>query len=343
MNRADRLRCLVPSVSYFFLLLALSSFRIYVDRINWSLPSPSQAAFDFGDSDGFLNNSAAGYFMGYAALPTSNRQLRSLCAYEARRLAKLIGGYRSAADETDTIASADGAQITDMHMQHAPEYKYNCSRLDCARLLIDFSAAGTDTEIQALPTARLFKLSAFGWEGREAIGFFRSGWSKEAEGVVGKHAYVAFKAANGVPNHNDLDGGTFVFETGGQRWAMDMGADDYQLPQYFTQSLQFRYGYYRKSTAGHNTLTFNNDQLDNRNRGACGQDPGMSGRTQITLFAGSDTSSAGSTGGWGSGGGTVATDAAAAAAAASSSPAYSIVGLTEAYAFLLLLLVPSIT
>ena len=67
---------------------------------------------------------------------------------------------------------------------------------------------------------------------------------------------------------------------------MDLGGDSYDLPQYFTQSLKYRYGYYRKSTAGHNTLTFNNDQLDNSNRGSCGQDPGMSGRTQITLFEG---------------------------------------------------------
>ena len=73
-------------------------------------------------------------------------------------------------------------------------------------------------------------------------------------------------SANGLPNHNDLDGGTFVFEAGGQRWAMDMSYDDYGLRNYFTQSLKWRYGYYRKSTAGHNTLTFNNDNLDNTNR-----------------------------------------------------------------------------
>ena len=57
--------------------------------------------------------------------------------------------------------------------------------------------------------ARLFKLSAFGWEGRDAVGFFRSSWGVESEGARGKHAYLAFKAANGVPNHNDLDGYSF--------------------------------------------------------------------------------------------------------------------------------------
>jgi hypothetical protein len=121
------------------------------------------------------------------------------------------------------------------------------------------------------------------------------------------------KAANGVPNHNDLDGGTFVFEADGQRWAMDMGSDSYNLPQYFTQSLEYRYGYYRKSTAGHNTLTFNNDHIDNKHRSECAQDPGMTGRTQISLFEGDAVTRVGN----GSG--------------ATSSPAYSIVDLTAAY------------
>lgn len=268
---------------------------------------PSQSSFDFGDSDGSLANSAAGYFMGYSQLPSSSHQLRSLCAYEGRRLAQLVGGY-------SPTASSPGARSPG-----ATGTRYNCSLIDCARLLIDYSAEGSDALIQSVPTARLFKLSAFGWEGRSALGFFRSAWSTASEGVDGKHSYLAFKAANGVPNHNDLDGGTFVYEAGGQRWAMDMGADDYQLKNYFTQSLKYRYGYYRKSTAGHNTLTFNNDLADNDNRGACDQDPGMTGRTEITLFAGSDT------------GASLGASESDAAMSASSSPAYSIVDLTAAY------------
>ena len=169
--------------------------------------------------------------------------------------------------------------------------------------------------------------------GRDALGFFRSAWSTESEGVGGKHSYLAFKAANGVPNHNDLDGGTFVFEAGGQRWGMDMSSDNYQLKNYFTQSLKYRYSYYRKSTAGHNTLTFNARPHRHENDGGdwegSDQDPGMTGRTQITLFKGSDTD-AGSDGNSqpsGSGG----SGSSGAAGAASSSPAYSIVDLTAAY------------
>ena len=102
-----------------------------------------------------------------------------------------------------------------------------------------------------------------------------------------------------------------------------MGSGDYGLKNYFNQNRKYRYGYYRKSTADHNTLTFDNDGLDNSNRGACDQDPGSSGITGISLFVGGTDS------------GSDASDAAAAQAQAqgssSASPAYSIVDLTAAY------------
>ena len=66
-----------------------------------------------------------------------------------------------------------------------------------------------------------------------------------------------------------------------------------------------------------NTLTFNNDNVDNSNRGACDQDPGMTGRTAITLFKGSDT--------------VQSNENHDDATATSSSPAYAIVDLTAAY------------
>ena len=156
-------------------------------------------------------------------------------------------------------------------------------RMDCTYLLIDYSSAGTDAEIQAMPTAKVFKLSAYEWDNRDALGFIRSAWSTESEGLSGKHSYLAFKAcvilrlvrffprssmvlcalipfrcpccennaphcgccriheihrANGLPNHNDLDGATFVFEAGGQRWAIDMASDNYSLKNYFSQNLR---------------------------------------------------------------------------------------------------------
>jgi len=47
----------------------------------------------------------------------------------------------------------------------------------------------------------------------------------------------------------------------GHRWTVDLGSDSYGLPHYFDKSAAagMRYSFYRKSTRGHNTLTFNGD------------------------------------------------------------------------------------
>lgn len=150
---------------------------------------PSQNSFDFGDSNGYVYNEGCdpSLFMGYSQLPTSSPRLRSLCAYEARRLAKLVASF------------TDANGITKYNCSGIFEsYLYNNTgthgKIDCAYLLIDFSAAGTAAEILAQPTAKVFQLSAFGWDNRDALGFFRSAWSVESEGVSGKHSYLAFKA-----------------------------------------------------------------------------------------------------------------------------------------------------
>ena len=59
-----------------------------------------------------------------------------------------------------------------------------------------------------------------------------------------------------------LDLGSFVFDNFGQRWAIDLGADNYGLPGYFTSPK--RWSYYRLGTEGHNTITINgeNEGLD---------------------------------------------------------------------------------
>eukprot|EP00729_Bicosta_minor_P009422 gene9422-29630_t len=150
---------------------------------------PSQNSFDFGDSNGYVYNEGSdpSLFMGYSQLPTSSSQLRSICAYEGRRLAKLVGSYKDPSGVTKYNCS--GIFDSYLHNNTTPP-----GRMDCAYLLIDYSAAGTDAEIQALPTAKSFKLSAYGWDDRDALGFFRSAWGVESEGATGKHSYLAFKA-----------------------------------------------------------------------------------------------------------------------------------------------------
>ncbi len=72
---------------------------------------------------------------------------------------------------------------------------------------------------------------------------FRSAWD-DANAL-----FVGFKAGDNKANHSHLDLGTFVLDALGKRWAIDLGADDYNLPNYFGKS---RWEYYRLRAEGHN-------------------------------------------------------------------------------------------
>ncbi|MBQ2446234.1 MAG: heparinase II/III family protein, partial [Oscillospiraceae bacterium] len=76
--------------------------------------------------------------------------------------------------------------------------------------------------------------------------------------------YAAIKSGYNSTSHADMDIGTFVMEAMGERWFMDLGSDDYNLPEYgkfsngYTDDIG-RWTYYRKRTEGHNTLVVNPD------------------------------------------------------------------------------------
>lgn len=73
----------------------------------------------------------------------------------------------------------------------------------------------------------------------------RSAWNDS------QATFVGFKAGDNKVNHSHLDLGSFVLDAAGQRWAIDLGADDYNLPGYFGSN---RWSYYRLRAEGHNTL-----------------------------------------------------------------------------------------
>ena len=78
--------------------------------------------------------------------------------------------------------------------------------------------------------------------------FFRSAWNDP------NALYVAMKGGDNQAGHSHLDLGTFVLDAAGQRWAEELGPDDYNLPGYFGKS---RWTYYRLKTEGQNTLLIN--------------------------------------------------------------------------------------
>lgn len=70
--------------------------------------------------------------------------------------------------------------------------------------------------------------------------------------------YAAIKGGYNYTNHGDLDIGTFVFDSMGERWAEDLGPADYGNSGYFVGIVGGgRWKVYAKRAEGQNTLVFN--------------------------------------------------------------------------------------
>ena len=100
----------------------------------------------------------------------------------------------------------------------------------------------TDKEF---PTARHFR--------QADVVMMRTAWNDP------RALYVGFKGGDNKVNHSHLELGTFVLDAGGQRWAVDLGGDDYNLPGYFGRQ---RWTYYRLNTEGQNTLRIDHANQD---------------------------------------------------------------------------------
>lgn len=106
--------------------------------------------------------------------------------------------------------------------------------------LVWFNEGGKDPQAERLPLDKYFR--------HVEVVTMRTAWSDH------NAFFVAFKAGDNKFNHSHLDIGTFVLDAMGYRWALDLGADDYNLPGYFGRA---RWTYYRLRAEGHNTLVIN--------------------------------------------------------------------------------------
>jgi len=94
---------------------------------------------------------------------------------------------------------------------------------------------------------------------RDHVVFFRSDW-KDPDAL-----WVGFKGGDNRANHCHLDLGSFVLDALGERWACDLGSDNYNLPGYFGGN---RWTYYRLRTESHNTVL-----IDGENQSAKAKAP----------------------------------------------------------------------
>jgi len=85
------------------------------------------------------------------------------------------------------------------------------------------------------------------------VAFMRSSW-EDPDAI-----FLGVKAGDLKVGHSQLDLGSFVLDAGAMRWAMDLGADDYNLPGYFGKE---RWTYYRNRTESHNTLLIDGENQD---------------------------------------------------------------------------------
>jgi hypothetical protein len=114
-----------------------------------------------------------------------------------------------------------------------------------------FMEDGSQADLDALPTDAFFPA--------HDIAMFRSAWHRNASflgikaGINPNSAFSRF--LNNSYGHSHLDQGSFVLESGGQRFADDLGSDSYELPGYFGGG---RFDYYRLNSFGHNVLIVSN-------------------------------------------------------------------------------------
>ncbi len=81
----------------------------------------------------------------------------------------------------------------------------------------------------------------------------RNNWEQD-----GTSSYVGIRGGLANNGHGQLDGGSFIFEQGGVRWAIDLGAENYNVPNYwtttYTKGQANRWAYWRSMAESHNTV-----------------------------------------------------------------------------------------
>ncbi len=100
------------------------------------------------------------------------------------------------------------------------------------------------------------KKLAYVAKGRNPIAIFRSGWDDDA-------VYLGIKGGTPSSNHGHMDVGSFVLDALGERWAWDLGPENYNKIEQLGMSLwnssqgSDRWKIFRYNNTSHNTLTVN--------------------------------------------------------------------------------------
>lgn len=113
-------------------------------------------------------------------------------------------------------------------------------------------ASGLDLSHSRLPAARVWVN-----HGLTPVFIYRGGWSDPDD------TYFAIKGGRASSNHAHMDAGSFIYESDGVRWAVDLGSHDYNRLEQAGVDLwnmrqdSPRWEIFRIGVESHNTLTFN--------------------------------------------------------------------------------------
>jgi len=201
--------------------------------------------------------------------------------YATRYNVSMLAGLESALGTDFGLSGLEGFSATGDFRVHF---------VGPSRLAFNFAdgGSGPGQAAQMFWFARKFNKPLYAWHERESIGgdstlhlwwfdprgqppdalgseFAAARWFRRADVVMirskwgdPRAVFVGFKGGDNKVNHSHLELGTFVLDADGQRWAVDLGPDNYNLPGYFGGK---RWTYYRLGTSGQNTLL-----IDGRNQ-----------------------------------------------------------------------------
>jgi hypothetical protein len=114
---------------------------------------------------------------------------------------------------------------------------------------------GSEIKVNDLPQPQQLIWSG---KGKNPVAMMRSSWSNDA-------IYVGLKGGSPDNGHGHMDVGSFVMDALGERWAMDLGAQDYTaleskgIDLWNRKQQSERWNIFRLNNYSHNTLTFNNE------------------------------------------------------------------------------------
>ena len=197
----------------------------YVSTLNAALKT------DFGTMD-FPGVSLTGYFPVYMTGAT-NKTFNLHDAGESTINVPEIGWLGNITNDIN---------LSKYRYYQMKKLNYGCKVKDL--LWMDFSVLSQSLTVN-LPTERMFRDSE--------VASLRNNFFGTDSVFAALHG-----GENNIP-HGSLDVGVFTYEALGERWAIDLGGDNYNLYNYFDNN-NYRWWYYRNRAEGHNVIIMNPSQ-----------------------------------------------------------------------------------